>query len=125
MSMVKLREGERGIREEIDKGKGKEGIEGREGERGEGETWGAPICDLSNHQLKSTLMAPEPDAQQRCTFGFSPTPSTNAKFIGLSPGMGVEVWRVATLSSNAGSLQHLMGSGNDAITDRRLSKVCH
>lgn len=48
----------RGIREEIDKGTGEGGIEGKGGGEREEETRDAPIRDLSNHQLKSTLMAP-------------------------------------------------------------------
>lgn len=47
-----------GIGEKIDKGRGEGGTEGREGERGQERLEGAPIYDLSNHQLKSTLMVP-------------------------------------------------------------------
>lgn len=53
-----MEKGDRGIREEIDKGTGEGGIEGKGGGEREEETRDAPIRDLSNHQLKSTLMAP-------------------------------------------------------------------
>lgn len=50
--------GKRGIREKIDKGKRARGGRWTGGGEGTGETrgWRPTICDLSNHQLKSTLM---------------------------------------------------------------------
>lgn len=58
--------GERGIGEKNDKGRGKEGDRGKGGGEGAGKTLGAPIRDLSNHQLKSTLMVPVGEKANEC-----------------------------------------------------------
>lgn len=54
--------GKGGIRDKTSKGKKGRG----KGDR-TGKTRGVPICDLSNHQLKSTLMVPERGEENRET----------------------------------------------------------
>lgn len=101
----------------------------REGRgRGDRRGSGAPICDLSNHQLKSTLMVPGPDAHQRCTSGLSALQhSGKSKFIRLSPRFfGVTHYFSPVkrgCSSQHEAAADLTRSRNDAIIEMNASEV--